>query len=70
MHCAKKGDLEVIEAVCHLLHDSSFAIRMAAVSALSVFIFESQFELRFSAFSASCNRLVLKLNVAGSIESR
>jgi hypothetical protein len=35
MHCAKKGDPEVVAAVCHLLHDSSFANRMAAVGALS-----------------------------------
>ena len=36
MHCAKKGDPEVVEAVCEILDDSSFAIRMAAVGALAV----------------------------------
>jgi HEAT repeat protein len=36
MHCAKKGDAQVVEALCLLLHDTSFAIRMAAVGALAV----------------------------------
>jgi HEAT repeat protein len=36
MHCAKKGDQNVIQAVCRLLNDSSFAIRIAAVNSLAV----------------------------------
>ena len=36
MHCARRGDPQVVDAVCSLLEDSSFAIRMAAVGALAV----------------------------------
>lgn len=36
MHCAKQGDPQVVDAVCCLLEDDSFAIRMAAVGALAV----------------------------------
>jgi len=36
MHCANRGDPKVVGAVCCLLEDSSFAIRMAAVGALAV----------------------------------
>ena len=38
MHCAKKGDSQVIAAVCELLEDSSSAIRQAAVGAISVIL--------------------------------
>jgi HEAT repeat protein len=79
MHCAKKGDPEVVAAVCHLLHDSSFAIRMAAVSALSVCEFllclvlmplqtEILFPMLSSRYFEARKRLELTPDMAGSVK--
>ena len=36
MHCAKRGDPDVVEPVCQLLDDSTFAVRIGALGALAI----------------------------------